>query len=159
MTTAGVAGLLVVGWLVVAASTGLSVLVFATGSMAPEMPTGTAALVQVVPASEVEVGDVVTVARPDGLPVTHRVVEIAPVAGDPERRSLTLRGDANDTPDSTPYVVAEVKRVIASQPGLGHVLERLRTPPAMLGLTVIVAAITGWGFWPTRDESTSEDEA
>ena len=49
---------------------------FKTGSMSPTITAGSVALVREIPASEINVGDVVTVDREDALPVTHRVTSI-----------------------------------------------------------------------------------
>ena len=150
VTAAGTVGILVVIWLLVSWVFSLSVIVFVTGSMSPTMPTGTAAVVQSVSAADLRVGDVVTVHRPDsGTPVTHRVVAVEPAAAEAER-ALTLKGDDNAFPDRDRYVVAEAGRVIASFPGLGSAVLTLRSPTAMIAVTVGAAMIAAWGFWPRR---------
>ena len=80
----------------------VTLIMFKTGSMEPTIPTGSLAVVHEIPASEIAVGDIVTVDRPGQLPVTHRVTS---VAGTGETRTITLRGDANPTDDVAPYVV------------------------------------------------------
>ncbi len=130
--------------------TGASLVVFRTGSMTPAMPVGALALVVPTPADQVAPGDVVTVARPGSpLPVTHRVVAVEAAAGlGPGGAVLELRGDANEAVDPQPYEVAEVGRVVASAPHLGHWLERARTPPVLAGATLAAAALVAWTFWP-----------
>ncbi|WP_066039657.1 signal peptidase I [Herbiconiux solani] len=159
VTTVGTLGILAVVWLLVSWIFSLSVIVFVTGSMAPTMPTGTGAVIQTVPASELRVGDVVTVPRSlSGTPVTHRIVAIDEVAGVAEQRSLTLKGDDNERPDRQQYVVAEAGRVLVAVPGAGTVVAWLKSPIAMVGITVAVAAIAAWAFWPTRhDRPTRRD--
>jgi signal peptidase len=104
-------GLLTAAWLGYAHLTGAAVVVLETGSMAPSMPQGTAAVVVPVAADQLRVGDVVTVRRDDASPfVTHRVVDIARVEDEPQRRSLILQGDANTTPDLFPYEVEQALR-------------------------------------------------
>jgi signal peptidase len=151
VTIVGTIGMLAVVWLLVSWLFSLSVTVFITGSMSPTMPTGTGAIVQSVSAAELQVGDVVTVHRPDtGTPVTHRIVAIDDVEGSPESRALTLKGDDNAYPDRDTYVVDEVGRVVASLPGVGTVIIWLKHPIAMGAIAVIVAAIAAWALWPSR---------
>lgn len=150
VTLAGAVGILVVLWLVFSWMFSLSVIVFVTGSMTPTMPTGTAAVVRTVPAAELRVGDVVTVDRSSGgTPVTHRIVAVEPAAASAER-TLTLKGDDNAFPDRARYVVAEAGRVVASFPGVGSAVLALRSPVAMIAITVSAALVAAWGFWPSR---------
>lgn len=149
ITIAGIVGAAVLACVTIGAIFGISVLVFLTGSMAPTMPAGSAALVQRVDASEVRVGDVVTVPRPgEALPVTHRVVSIAVVDGDAAARSFVLRGDANPRDDLEPAVVRQVERVLVAAPGAGHVVQVVQSPLG-LGVTASLVAMAMIGaFWP-----------
>lgn len=152
VTTAGIIGsvALLAGWVF-----GLSVLVFATGSMAPAMPTGTAAIVQTVAAADIRPGDVVTVPKEGSpLPVTHRVVSTSTVDGDPAARSLVLRGDANAAEDRDPAVVREAKRVLVAIPGAGYAVVALQSPLAIAIIATIVLLGVVWAFWPRE---TSDD--
>lgn len=160
LAVVGVPGLLVVAWLVVSTTLSLSLVVLATGSMSPTMPAGTAAVVRTTPATELRVGDVVTVPRPDGSAlVTHRVVAVDDIAGEPATRSLTLRGDANSAVDRDPYVVTEAGRVLASLPGAGRVVDVARRPAVALGGVLLVAALVCWGLWPTAARPDDADDA
>ena len=150
VTTVGTLGILAVVWLLVSWIFSLSVIVFVTGSMAPTMPTGTGAVIQTVPASELRVGDVVTVPRSlSGTPVTHRIVAIDDVPGNTDARSLVLRGDANTIDDPAPYVVEDARRVVVGAPGAGWVVIAAKTPAAMAGITLVVAGAVAWALWPT----------
>lgn len=148
LTLAALFGTVCLVMVVLVATLDLGVIVFRTGSMSPTIPTGAAALVRSVPADQVEVGDVVTAPSPLGgdLPVTHRV--IATETLDDGTTRLRMRGDANDAEDPFPYDVTEVRRVIASAPGVGFTLVRLGDPRAMAGVTVGIAALVGWALWP-----------
>lgn len=127
---------------------GFQVMLFSSGSMDPTIPVGSAALVSSVEAADVEVGDIVTVDRGAGeLPVTHRVVSIAP-ADSPDARLLTLRGDANDQDDPAPYEVTEVGRVVFSVPGVAPLVAQLGTSRMLAPLGVVAAAFVIWGLWP-----------
>lgn len=138
-----------------AAASGLALdvtpLVVRSGSMSPEIPVGALALARSVPAGDVTEGEVVSVVRPDGTRVTHRVVQVSPVRGD--MRRLTLQGDANEAPDADPVVAARVDRVIASLPGAGRLLELLGSSAA-----VFVAGLAGgvallWAFGPPTERT------
>lgn len=79
----------------------VSLIMFKTGSMSPTIPAGSAALIRQVPASEVEVGDVLTVERAGKLPVTHRVIDIQSGASAGER-IIRMKGDVNENEDAEP---------------------------------------------------------
>jgi len=157
LATVGFLGLVAIAWLVCSWAFGLTVVVFKTGSMSPTIPAGGAAISQQVPASDLEIGDVVTVQRPgQSLPVTHRVIAINAVPGAPDARSLVLRGDANTSPDLEPYVVEETMRVVVSAPGAGTALALLRSPFVLAVTTVIVGLLVVWAFWPQRRPTDGE---
>lgn len=154
-TTIVVAAAAVVAWFAYSALTGATLITFRTGSMSPTIPQGSVAVALPVTASEVQLGDVLTVQRSDEeLPVTHRVLEIrtaehASTEGLPEdAREIIMHGDGNDTPDMKPYVITEARRVVLSQPGLGTALMLLQSPLGMGVLTVLAGAFTVWAFWP-----------
>lgn len=125
----------------------ISIILFRTGSMEPTIPAGSAALVQEVEASEVEVGDVLTVERPGEMPVTHRVtsIESGEAAGE---RVITMQGDANDSPDLAPYTITEGRVLLTSVPGLANPINQLGNPYVMGGITLAASVLVGWAFWP-----------
>ncbi|SKA93328.1 signal peptidase, endoplasmic reticulum-type [Agreia bicolorata] len=124
----------------------ITLIMFKTGSMSPTIPAGSLALVREIPASEAKVGDVVTVDRPDQLPVTHRVVATEPGVGG--QTILTLRGDANPVDDPAPYTVSTVRIVMASIPGLAVAVVAMSNPVALGSVTLVVASFITWYFWP-----------
>ena len=134
----------------------ISLIMFRTGSMDPTIPTGSVAVVHEIPASDVEVGDIVTVERGDNdLPITHRVTSIAD--GDSsDERVITMKGDANELEDPAPYRVTTVREVLFSVPGLAPLLARAGSPIVVGTLTVIAAAIVGWAFWPREKKDPDE---
>ena len=149
LTVGALLGLLTAAWLGYAHLTGATVVVLETGSMAPSMPQGTAAVVVPVAADQLRVGDVVTVRRDDASPfVTHRVVDIAPVEDDPQRRSLTLQGDANTTPDLFPSEVEQALRTTYSVPNGAQVARVVQAPAFRAAVVLVVAAGLVWAFWP-----------
>lgn len=158
VAVAGVVGVLCVAWWVVATTTGLSLVVVTTGSMSPTIPAGAVVVSERIAAADVRPGQVVTVPRPGSeLPVTHRVVAVDRVPGDPEARSLTMRGDANDTIDRDPSVVREARLTVASAPGLGHVLQWSSTPVARGLAVATVGLLVVWSFWPARRTARDDD--
>lgn len=157
-----VAALLVCLWLPFSALTGASLVIFRTGSMAPTMPQGSLAITLPVSASEIAVGDVVTVWRDGGhdqtgLPVTHRVVEvrspaeaISKVGLAADQRELVLKGDDNAVVDFEPYIVDRARTVVVAIPGLGTTMMLAKSPIGMGILTLVAAGLTTFAFWPTR---------
>jgi signal peptidase I len=145
------AGVLCALLAVLGAVGGFGVVLFRTGSMSPSIPAGSAALVRTVDADQVEVGDVVTVDRPGRLPVTHRVVAVEQAStGDPQARSLTLRGDANSTDDPAPYTVTSVRRVIVSVPGVARTVAAAGDPRVLGPVAIGVSALITVVLWPRR---------
>ncbi|PZF53288.1 signal peptidase I [Curtobacterium sp. MCSS17_008] len=157
VTVAGVVGIICVIWWVIAATTGLSLIVVTTGSMSPTVPAGSVVVSERVPAASVRAGQVVTVPRPGAsLPVTHRVVTVERVTGDTVARQFTLRGDANGTNDRDQYIVREAGLVIAAAPVLGSVLQAASTPAARGLAVAVVGLLVVWTFWPARRAPSDE---
>jgi signal peptidase I len=127
----------------------ISLIMFKTGSMSPTIPAGSLAIVKKIPASEVRVGDVVTIDRPSALPVTHRVTSMTPAAGGVAR--ITMRGDANPADDPLPYEVQTVRIVLWSVPELAHTVQAANSPLVLGGLTVAMSAVVTWAFWPREE--------
>ncbi|GAB6858939.1 signal peptidase I [Microbacterium xylanilyticum] len=155
---AALAGLVCIVLVILAFAAHITLIMFRTGSMAPTIPTGSVAIVQQIPASQVHVGDVVTVDRPGELPVTHRVRAIADGSTSGERL-LTLRGDANAQDDVAPYPVSTVRIVRFAIPGLAPVIVAFGNPFVLGGITIGVAVLVVWAFWPRRRASEDEAEA
>lgn len=152
--TAGVVCILLV---ILALTAQITLIMFRTGSMSPTIPAGSVAVVQRVPASDVQVGDVVTVDRPDELPVTHRITSSGAGATETER-VLTMRGDANATDDPFPYTVTSVRIVLFSVPGIATIIVALGNPYVIGGLTAAATLLVVWAFWPRAGASRSRRE-
>lgn len=175
-----VAALGLASWFVFSTLTGATLITFRTGSMSPTMPQGALAIAVPVKASELEVGDVVTVQRAgELLPVTHRIIEIGAVeeqaenAADiraaapgsdppdlshPDARQIVMQGDDNDTPDQLPYALTDAYKVIISMRGLGSALMLLQSPLGIGVMLLSVGGITVWAFWPKQSSSQLENE-
>lgn len=100
-------------------------LVFTSGSMAPDIPSGSLAFARPVEAAQLEVGDVVNVRRSDGEQVTHRIQSIDRSG---EQAVLTLKGDANTVADPETYTVESAHRVVVDVPWLGRIPVALDDP-------------------------------
>ncbi len=143
---AGLGGLCL-AWAATIHVLGLTPMIFTSGSMGPQIAAGDLALAESVPARAIGVGDVVSVVNAAGVRVTHRVVEIDPV--DTTTAVLTLRGDANASPDAEAYTVTRVERVVTSVPAAGHVVDAVSSPSgrfvsgAWLGLCLFLVLGAG----------------
>lgn len=113
-------------------------LVVISGSMEPGIMTGDLIIDTRVPASELVVGDVISL--PSELTedlVTHRIAAIEPAVDG--GYTITMKGDNNEYTDALDYAVSgEVWQPSLQLPGWGTVLVRLTTPavavPLMVGL-------------------------
>lgn len=146
LTLASIGGVVCILLVIAALVFDISLMLFKTGSMSPTIPAGSMAVVREIPATDVIVGDVVTVDRPGKLPVTHRVIALEPAGG--ELVLLTMQGDANPVPDAEPYVVDRVRIVWWSVPGVASAFLFLGRPWVMLTVAVLVAGLVTWAFWP-----------
>lgn len=154
LTIASIGGALCIALVLAATFFQISLIMFKTGSMSPTIPAGSLAVVREVPASEVRIGDVVTVDRGDGLlPITHRVVTTSDL-GDGTTQ-LTLKGDANTSVDPAPYEVSRVRVVLASVPGLAYVVSAFTSPGALGAISVLVSILVTAAFWPRRAEEAA----
>lgn len=165
-----VAAVALAAWFVFAGSTGATLITFRTGSMAPTMPQGAVAATLPAQASELEVGDVITVQRAgESVPVTHRIIEIGPLQERPENaadiraaapdtgppdltsphaRQILMQGDDNSTPDHLPYALTDARKIIFAVPYLGAALMLVQSPLGMGVVILGVGALVTWAFWP-----------
>ncbi|MBF4570148.1 signal peptidase I [Plantibacter sp. VKM Ac-2880] len=150
LNLAALGGVVCIVLVILATCFNITLIMFKTGSMSPTIPTGSLALVREIPASEIRVGDVVTVDRPGQLPVTHRVTSVTDGGtGAPGTQHLiTMQGDANLSEDPEPYRVDTVRIVLASVPGLAAVVIWFSNPWVLGGLTLACSVLVGWAFWP-----------
>lgn len=108
-----------------------------SSSMSPQYPVNTLVVVQTVRPEEIKNGDVITyVLNEDGVLVTHRVVAV-----DPQNRTFTTKGDANNSPDAAPVLWDNmVGRVLLGVPALGRPL-RLLTAAENRPIVIAVIAV------------------
>ena len=148
LTLAAIGGVACIALVILSAFFNVTLIMFKTGSMSPAIPAGSLAVVREIAASEISVGDVVTVDRPGALPVTHRVMTVAGTAG--EERTITLRGDANLVDDPAPYTVSTVRLVLLSVPELANAVITMSNPLFLGGVAVAASSLVTWAFWPRR---------
>ncbi len=129
---------------------GWQVVRLATGSMSPGLPTDSLLLVRHAAASEVAVGDVVTVFRGEQLPITHRVISAVP---DGTQTVLELKGDANAAPDPAPYTVSDVDLLVVGVPWGGQIVTAAKSPVVLGGITVAATLLVLWAWWPRRRDA------
>ncbi len=134
---------------------GIKPLVFRSGSMSPDIPTGALALSQATEAADLAIGDVVSVLDPQGTRITHRIQEIASTDG--TTSVLILKGDANQDADISPYTVTEVDRVFFSVPGLGYAVSWLSSPMAIFLGGGLVGAVMVLAFGPGAKRKGDND--
>lgn len=150
LTLAALIGIAVMTLTVGAHVSGYQPLVVRSGSMEPTVPTGSMVLVRSVPVQDIAPGDVVSVVRPDGTRVMHRVLTVAPAGA---AVSLTLQGDANDDPDPAPVVVTSALELVGTVPAVGRAAAFLASAK---GGFVLGCLITGIGMTSTRRRGAAE---
>jgi signal peptidase len=125
-----------------------------SGSMEPEIPTGSLIVEQPVASTDVRVGDVITYTHPlrAGALVTHRVVAIE---DDRDGLILTTKGDANELVDSWRVRTATKGwRYALAIPHLGSALLWLESGVARSGLfaapVIALALVLLFDIWRPR---------
>ncbi|RXR25679.1 signal peptidase I [Oerskovia turbata] len=134
----------------------LQSLVVVSGSMIPTYEVGDGIVSRRVPASTLEVGDVVSVFTRDGVLVTHRVVQVEDGPGD--ARTLTLRGDNNPVDDPEPYVVEDALVPMVRIPGARDAVEVLRRPAVGIPIVVAACALVGFALMPSSKKRPEHEE-
>lgn len=119
-----------------------------SGSMEPTISTGSLLMAKEMSPADIEVGDIVTLERPnDGGLVTHRVTSVEQQQSNWE---ITMRGDANAADDPQPYTVRTVGKIVVTVPGLGYLAGLFRTPFGIAGIAVVGVAVVATFLWRPR---------
>jgi|SRR6478735_9999770 len=134
-------------------------LIVVSGSMSPGIGTGDLLFATKTPVADVEVGEVITLpSTVTGKLVTHRVIEVAAVAGGSEIR---MQGDANAHPDGETYFVAagtSVWQPVWTIPGAGRVVTTLMRPQVALPGAIGIFALVALTMLPARRTDPEEGE-
>jgi signal peptidase len=112
---------------------GYEIRIVQSGSMEPELPTGSVVLIQ--PRDRYEVGDIITFGQETGssIPTTHRIIGDNIIGGE---LAYITKGDANDEEDIEPVIQSEVRgKVLFDIPYLGYLLDFARQP---LGFALLI---------------------
>lgn len=129
-----------------------------TGSMEPTLPVNSAVIVQEVPASEVEVGDIANLQTESmSMPVIHRVIDTEPAEGS-DATLIQMQGDANDQPDSTVYEVETAEIYLAHVPGVAQAIDRVSSPMGITVLAIMAPALFFVVFWPWGEGKRHEEK-
>lgn len=113
-----------------------------SGSMQPVMSPGDAIIVNDVPASEIETGDVISFTQGNAeRPTTHRVIEVVEQDGEPAFRT---QGDAVDVTDGSLVTPGDLEGKVMSVGGylfviplVGHVILFASTTEGLVALLVV----------------------
>ncbi|MFV2145919.1 signal peptidase I [Isoptericola sp. G70] len=115
-----------------------------SGSMEPNLPAGSLAVVRPVDTDHIRLGDIVTYLPNPGDPtaITHRVTSID--HHQDGTRSFTLQGDANATPDAPVRDLQVRGRVWYAVPWLGQVNSVVNGEQRTLAVFVVAGALFVW---------------
>lgn len=95
-------------------------LIVVSGSMEPEISTGSLIVATSVKAKDLQVGEVASFKRDDGVLVTHRIISNEAFAGNDELRTVRMKGDANKDADQDPYIQSEALKPMVVIPSAGN---------------------------------------
>ncbi|SFB02939.1 signal peptidase, endoplasmic reticulum-type [Acetitomaculum ruminis DSM 5522] len=130
-----------------------------SSSMEPNIPVGSIVYDKDVKdvSKEVSVGDVVTYAISGDTMVTHRVTKI-----DTENKTVTTKGDANDTEDVNPISYDKViGKVAFTIPILGYIAIYGRTKLGIAAVCAVVFVLVLLNFLPElfkKEEENKKEE-
>ena len=149
LSVAAVAGVLCLLAAVASFAFHVRPLIFRSGSMGPAIETGALGLAQEVPATSLQVGDVVSVPNARGVRVTHRIHAL-----DTRGRTgtLVLKGDANPGPDAEPYVVDQADRLFFHVNHVGYAIAWLGNRYVIFAGGIVVGVLATYAF---RREATA----
>ena len=153
LTLGALAGLVSIIFFIAGLAFNITPLIFKSGSMSPTIDTGALAFARTVPASEVQVGDIVSVYDSQGTRITHRVETIEQQGNN--LAIAQLRGDANPITDPDPYVITEADRVFFSVDRLGYVAVWLSGPSGFVLGAIAVCGLSYIAFRPRKKRSNS----
>lgn len=119
---------------------GYEVYTVITGSMEPEIPTGSLVYTKEIPPEEVEEDDVIAFygSVDNRAIITHRVVSNQIVSGE-----ITTKGDANEQPDPMPVSYDSViGKVELSIPVIGRILALIASRTGkLIAIVMIVSSV------------------
>lgn len=121
---------------------GIDVFVVQSGSMEPEIPTGSVVYVTTVKEADLEVGDVVTFQISDTVKGTHQIIEILGEEEGSGKLMFRTKGTANDHADEGYITIDDIiGQVRFSVPYIGYAIAYIQQPPGFYVLLAGVAFI------------------
>jgi signal peptidase I len=138
---------------VLAVVLGVRPIVFRSGSMEPAVGTGALGFSRSTAATDLKVGDIVTVTNAQRKTITHRIVAIGPLG---DSATLRLKGDGNPVPDQEIYKVSKAPKLWFSVPDGGYVIAWFSKAPGsyLLGGYVVLMLMLAFR---RREEGSSDD--
>lgn len=122
-----------------------------SGSMEPNIPVGSIVYAKKADFDDFKVGDVVSYTISESSMVTHRVESI-----DNDARTLTTKGDANETVDGSPVEENQiVGKVAFSVPLIGFISIYIKTPLGIAAGCAVIFVLILLNFIPdllTKEE-------
>ena len=117
-----------------------------SGSMEPNLPVGSLAVVLPVEPDDVRIGDIVSYLPDPGDPtaISHRVVAID-IHGDGSR-VFTVKGDANSAADAPVQAYQIRAKVWYAVPGLGYLNSAVNGQQKSIAVYLVAAAFFGWAI-------------
>jgi signal peptidase len=125
--------------------------------MSPAIPLGSVVDLTTVKATDLKVGDVVTIQSPGGTVYTHRINRIVNL---PDGTYVETEGDAVGEPDAPIQPVREIQgRVSASVPFLGYLIYMLSVPTGVMSLIFLALTMLMciWLLEDIEDEWSGDD--
>ena len=118
----------------------ISTHVVSTGSMEPEIKTGSIVF-STLQNQEINKGDIIVFTSPDNQEITiiHRVMDI-------EKEEYTTKGDNNDSEDDWTVYKEDIKgEVIFKVPYIGYLIQYMKTPigfAVVLGIPALILILS-----------------
>lgn len=128
---------------------GIGAAVVLSGSMEPELEINDVIIVRET--DSYEVGDIVVYQSGQTL-IVHRIIV-------KDGETIITQGDANNAADAPIEICAVKGKVIARVPGLGPVVNALKTPAGILIMLIAAFALAELSFRKEREKGEKELEA
>lgn len=155
VTFAALLGLLCISATVAVAIFDLTPIVVSSDSMAPAINRGDLAIARASSAGDASTGDIISVKNRAGIRITHRVETVDPYGSSIQ---FTLKGDANEVPDSQVYNETSIDKVIWTVPKMGYPLRVAVGPVGIFVGGLLVASLAYVLSGPWR-RANSDQEA
>lgn len=137
LSLGAVLGVVCMLFLIATLAFGYRAVIFRSGSMSPAISTGSLGVAHEQPAGELKIGEVVMVPYRETY-VSHRISSITHQA---DSATLILKGDANESADTEPYVVRSAHKIVFTVPWVGAIVAWLSRAPGIFVLAGYAAVL------------------